>query len=184
MQATSSHINENEATHVQRPEEDELSPAAIRKQFYNTQWKQQRLWAIRLRLTFFHMLIYYVAFGILFIIIACICALSAANTPSVIRIDYTDCLDSSSGSGPVKKCRDDILNFKSGICKCEVEIDIDDDLVNQKTVIFYYELSSFLQNIRKYKHDVDFSQLEGRAIQGNSAVPPTCRYEYFKRGGK
>ncbi|ODM99784.1 Cell cycle control protein 50B [Orchesella cincta] len=185
MQATSSNANEDNANVLRTTDEEELSPAAIRKQFYNTQWKQQRLWALRIRLSFFHMLIYYVVFGVLFIVIAFLCYMSAANTPGIIRIDYTDCVDVSSrsptNSTPMQRCRD--TEFKKGVCKCEIEFKIEDEnLVNQDKVIFYYELSNFLQNIRKYKHDVDLTQLEGRAVQGNSAVPPTCRYEYFKRG--
>jgi len=104
----------------------------------DTQWKQQRLWALRPRLSFSHMLIFYVILGIIFVIIAFICYLCAASTPKVIRLNYTDCTDPST----TQRCKDDDSNYKTGLCKCELNFNIDDDKLVKGKKLWKQNLSN------------------------------------------
>lgn len=78
-------------------------------------------------------------------------------------VDYTHC----NKTGTTQTCAEIIHADPSAFCQCEVEFDIDRDMVGD--VYMYYGLSNFYQNHRRYVKSRDDNQLLGMLGQASSS---------------
>ncbi len=134
-----------------------------------------------------------------------ICLLYARAYPNILTEDYTHCLakrdnetsktttatplQNETGSPKSDECfpgersRNGVhpLNIsKSIFCSCEIKFSVDNSKLWQSDkLILYFELSRFQQNVRRYKKDVDWDQLAGRAVVNGKPAFTKCKYPYF-----
>ncbi|XP_028293529.1 cell cycle control protein 50B [Gouania willdenowi] len=116
----------------------------------NTAFTQQRLPAWQPILSAGIIIPGFVLIGLAFIGIG-VALLVTSQSIQVMEIDYTG-VDQGS---PCFKCTDSTVSN----CKCEIEFTI--DKLFEGPVFFYYGLSNYFQNYRKYGASKDASQLSG-----------------------
>lgn len=132
-----------------------------------------------------------------------LCFFYARAYPNVLIEDYTHCLairDNDTSTTPPPPQNETIepksdecfpgersssgvhpLNrSKSIFCSCEIKVKVDNSkLWVAEKLILSFELSNFHQNIRRYKKDVDWDQLAGRAVVNGKAAFTKCKYPYY-----
>ena len=75
-------------------------------------------------------------------------------------INYTNCNDTSQpASQPVKECAESIKPNEFSTCPCEVKFNLTENWDGD--VYFYYALSNFYQNHRRYVRSRNDEQLLG-----------------------
>ena len=139
-------------------EESSKSSEDISKKPDNTAFKQQRLAAWQPVYEPKSVLPMFFIVGILFIPLGSIFLVSSNNVWEV-SIDYTNCVDISSGS----QCSSNAPNVS---CTCQETLTVDSDVTGP--VFVYYRLSNFYQNHRRYVKSRDDNQLLGSNVDSLS----------------
>lgn len=133
----------------------------------NTAFTQQRLPAWQPMLSAGIVIPGFVLIGLAFIGIG-VALLVTSRSIQVMEIDYTGVENDS----PCFKCSDDEITN----CKCEMRFSIDTLL--KGPVFFYYGLSNYFQNYRKYGASKDYNQLSGDVSYFTDPDAECAPYQY------
>ncbi|XP_053192327.1 cell cycle control protein 50B [Scomber japonicus] len=134
----------------------------------NTAFTQQRLPAWQPMLSAGIVIPGFVVIGLVFIGIG-VALFVTSQSIQVMEIDYTG-IDTSS---PCFKCSDPNASKK---CVCQLDFNI--DTLFKGPVFFYYGLSNYFQNYRKYFASKDDNQLSGDLTYFKSPSDTCSPYEY------
>ncbi|KAF8477291.1 LEM3/CDC50 family protein [Kalaharituber pfeilii] len=161
----------------------------------NTAFRQQRLKAWQPILTPKTVLPLFFIVGIIFAPIGGLLLWASSKVEEIV-LDYTDCIDDASGEFKDMPSSNVRYSFRSGTPKqaprwetfnrtiddrdepdqiCRLEFEIPNAL--NPPVFFYYRLTNFYQNHRRYVKSVDERQLKGEAVslsalRGSDACSP------------
>lgn len=137
---------------------DNQSAAAVdaqSKRPSSSRFKQQQLPAWQPILTAGTVLPVLFVIGVAFVPIGVILLTVSANVEQYV-VDYTQC---NSSDVPAKTCADQVAeDYKAG-CKCRVVLEIQRPIAGP--VFFYYGLTNYYQNHRRYVKSRDDNQLMG-----------------------
>ncbi|MCJ1482570.1 hypothetical protein MMC06_002736 [Schaereria dolodes] len=165
----------------------------------NTAFRQQRLKAWQPILTPKTVLPLFFAIGIIFAPIGGLLLYASARVQEIV-IDYSDCLslanssDDASGFGPIpgnrvksyfKSAAGNVPTWKQNMTDvlyygpspvashvCSLQFQIPDDI--GPPVLFYYQLTNFYQNHRRYVKSLDTDQLKGVAVSNKTIGSGSC----------
>ncbi|KAL7676415.1 hypothetical protein ACOME3_002668 [Neoechinorhynchus agilis] len=83
-------------------------------------------------------------------------------------VDYTDCESADWSEFPSRKCKDVLASNIFNHCECSLNFTINDQF--DGNVFFYYGLSNYYQNLRRYVSSRDDAQLLGASIDDRSRL--------------
>lgn len=163
-----------------------------------TRWKQQNLRACRQNFDVRGVVILYLSLGIIFMGLAGISFFHASNYPKFTEVDYTHCRSKNKSGSASQSQNGDLECFPDSIpasenatkmemCACEVMIAIRAENLPKSggRLLLYVELNRLHQNVRQYRKEVDWEQLNGKAASaGVPNEPYGCKAHINRRGGE
>lgn len=132
--------------------------------YLGTPFKQQKLYAWQPILTANTVIPWLLAIGIVFLPIGLL-LLNTSNRIQEFKLDYTYC----NGSMTNRRCADEIEASTDANCECEIQFNLTESI--DRDVFFYYALTNFYQNHRRYVRSRNDWQLLGYT---NMDTLPSC----------